>query len=234
MSRRAIGGVPGRWPWSKIHRHEHGAGMSTTPVSDWSGRSHELAQALARIGIGDRAALAELYRLTASHLFAVVLRIVPQRALAEEVLQEVYLNVWRAAASYEAAQSQPLTWLTSIARNRAIDSVRRAKSQPQFLDSAISNDEEQDRDVYETRPDPGPGPAELMQRASEARLLQLCISRLSAEQQQSLALAYFQGLTHSEVAAQMGQPLGSVKSWVRRGLQALKNCLEVFAVGSAA
>jgi RNA polymerase sigma-70 factor (ECF subfamily) len=208
--------------------------MTVTPATDWSQRSHELAQLLARIGLGDRAALAELYRLTASHLFAVVLRIHPQRAQAEEVLQEVYLNVWRAAASYEAAQSQPLTWLTSIARNRAIDSVRRARAQPQFVDSAMSNDEEQDRDVYETRPDPGPGPAELMQRATEARLLRRCIGRLSAEQQQSLALAYFQGLTHSEVAAQMGQPLGSVKSWVRRGLLALKECLEQLAQGGLA
>lgn len=208
--------------------------MVATSVADWSERSHELARLLARIGLGDRAALSELYRLTASHLFAVVLRIHPQRAQAEEVLQEVYLNVWRAAAGYEAAQSQPLTWLTSIARNRAIDSVRRARAQPQFVDSAISNDEEQDRDVYETRPDPGPGPAELMQRASEARLLKHCIGGLSAEQQQSIALAYFQGLTHSEVAAQMGQPLGSVKSWVRRGLMALRDCLEQLAPGGGA
>jgi RNA polymerase sigma-70 factor (ECF subfamily) len=72
-----------------------------------------------------------------------------------------------------------------------------------------------------------------MQRASEARLLQHCIGGLSAEQQQSIALAYFQGLTHSEVAAQMGQPLGSVKSWVRRGLLALKACLEQLAPGGA-
>lgn len=204
------------------------------PVVDWSKRSQELAQLLSRIGLGDRTALADLYGLTAAHLFAVVLRIHPQRAQAEEVLQEVYLNVWRAAASYEAAQSQPLTWLTSIARNRAIDSVRRARAQPQFPDSAIPSDEDQDRDVYDTHPDPGPGPAELMQRATEARLLQRCIARLSAEQQQSLALAYFQGLTHSEVAAQMGQPLGSVKSWVRRGLMALKECLEQLAPGGVA
>ena len=81
-------------------------------------------------GLGDRAAFARLYERTSAHLFAVVLRIQRDRAQAEDLLQEVYVNVWRAAAGFDAAQSQPLTWLTSIARNRAIDSLRRAQAQP--------------------------------------------------------------------------------------------------------
>ena len=95
------------------------------PAADWTERSHDLSRLLARAGVGDRAAFATLYERTSSHLFAVVLRINRDRAQAEDILQEVYVNVWRAAQSFDAAQSQPLTWLTSIARNRAIDSLRR-------------------------------------------------------------------------------------------------------------
>src|SRR3982750_1469134 len=100
------------------------------PTQDWSERSKELSQLLARAGLGDRAAFAALYDKTSSHLFAVVLRINRDRAQAEDILQEVYVNVWRAASGFDAAQAQPLTWLTSIARNRAIDSLRRAQTQP--------------------------------------------------------------------------------------------------------
>ena len=102
------------------------------PPADWTERSHDLSRLLARAGLGDRAAFATLYERTSSHLFAVVLRINRDRAQAEDILQEVYVNVWRAASSFDAAQSQPLTWLTSIARNRAIDSLRRVQTQPQM------------------------------------------------------------------------------------------------------
>jgi RNA polymerase sigma-70 factor (ECF subfamily) len=206
---------------------------SPAVATEMNERSRELARLLAETALGRRAAFAELYRRTSSHLFAVVLRINPDRAQAEEVLQEVYLNVWRAAGGFEAARAQPLTWLTSIARNRAIDSLRRAQAQPQVVRSGRDEDE-QDKDVLDTHPDPGPGPLELLQRAVEARLLQQCLGGLSAQQQHSLALAYYQGLSHREVAEQMAQPLGSVKSWIRRGLQSLKDCLERLAPGGLA
>ncbi|HET9204715.1 MAG TPA: sigma-70 family RNA polymerase sigma factor, partial [Burkholderiaceae bacterium] len=102
----------------------------TTERSAWSARSQELAQLMSRCALGDRGAFARLYDLTSGHLFAVVLRIQRDRALAEDLLQEVYVNVWRAMGSFDAAQSQPMTWLTSVARNKAIDSLRRAQSQP--------------------------------------------------------------------------------------------------------
>src|SRR5947199_10207522 len=104
---------------------------SDRPAAEWSERSHDLSRLLGRAGLGDRAAFATLYERTSSHLLAVVLRINRDRGQAEDVLQEVYVNVWRAASTFDAAQSQPLTWLTSIARNRAIDSLRRLQSQPQ-------------------------------------------------------------------------------------------------------
>ncbi len=195
------------------------------PKSDWSERSHELSRLLARTGLADRAAFATLYEQTSAHLLGVVLRINRDRAQAEDILQEVYVNVWRAAQSFDAAQSQPLTWLTSIARNRAIDSLRRSNTQPQFQTS-FSNPDNEDSDVYDTVASDASGPLDLLSRAAEARALAACMEGLSAQQRQSVALAFFDGLSHAEVADNMRQPLGTVKSWVRRALMSLKGCLE--------
>jgi RNA polymerase sigma-70 factor (ECF subfamily) len=199
--------------------------MPAAPSQEWSERSRDLSQLLARAGMGDRAAFAALYDKSSSHLFAVVLRICRDRAQAEDILQEVYVNVWRAASGFDAAQSQPLTWLTSIARNRAIDSLRRAHTQPQFQSTLTSSDDE-DSDVYDETADDAPGPLDLLSRASDARALSDCLRELGAPQRQSVALAFFDGLSHAEVAEKMGQPLGTVKSWVRRALLSLKSCLE--------
>ena len=201
--------------------------MATAP-QDWSDRSRELSALLARAAIGDREAFARLYDRTSPHLFAVVLRINRDRAQAEDVLQEVYVNVWRAAQSFDAAQSQPLTWLTSIARNRAIDSLRRKHAEPSVRPAAPTDDEE--HDVYDDLADTAPGPLALLGQASDARALSHCMAALSGPQRQSVALAFYDGLTHAEVAAQMRQPLGTVKSWVRRALQVLKSCLETAVV----
>lgn len=201
--------------------------MATAP-QDWTDRSRDLAALLARAGLGDRAAFATLYERSSSHLLAVVLRINRDRAQAEDILQEVYVNVWRAAQSFDAAQSQPLTWLTRIARNRAIDSLRRHQTQPQLqtLHSTSSSSNDEDPDVYDSVADDAAGPLELLSRASDARALSHCMQGLSAQQRQSVALAFYDGLSHAEVADKLNQPLGTVKSWVRRALQTLKSCLE--------
>lgn len=196
--------------------------MDDDPVdTDWSTRSVELASLMAHVGLGDRAAFERLYARTSAHLFAVVRRIQHDRAAAEEVLQEVYVSVWQQAGRYDAARSQPLTWLTHVARHRAIDSLRRAAARP-----AAAAPSDDDADPLAAIADEAPGPLALLDRASDARALGHCMQRLSAAQRQSVALAFYDGLSHAEVAERLREPLGTVKSWVRRALASLKQCLQ--------
>lgn len=186
----------------------------------------DLAVLLGRVGLGDRVAFATIYRLTSAHLFGVILRINRDRSQAEDVLQEIYVNVWRNAGGFDAARAQPMTWLISIARNGAIDSLRRAKSRVQTVSSQLGSAEDGDvGDLAERVASEDDGPLELLQRAADKREVAHCVGQLSAEQQQCVALAYYQGLSHSEVADHLAHPLGTVKSWLRRSLLALKDCL---------
>jgi len=198
--------------------------LMRAPPDTWTDRSLSLAATLARVALGDRAAFATLYRDTSSHLFGVILRINPDRGQAEDVLQEVFVNVWRAAQAFDPERSQPMTWLTSVARNRAIDSLRRRKAEI-AIDGGHSADDPEEEDPLATVASEDPGPMELLLRAAQARDLTRCVTQLSAEQQQCLALTYYQGLSHAEAAEHLVQPLGTVKSWVRRALLALKDCL---------
>ena len=202
-----------------IHKHD---------AAEWTARSRELAQLLAHSGMGDRAAFKRLYDLTSGHLYAVLLRLQRNRDLADDLLQEVYISAWKAAGSFDAQQSQPMTWLTHIARNKAIDSLRRAQARPQLdsVHAASGHGDDEQPGLDQQLPDDGLGPAELLERASDARDLGHCLEGLSPPQRQSVALAFFDGLSHAEVADQLRQPLGTVKSWVRRALMSLKDCLE--------
>jgi len=176
--------------------------------------------------LGHQASFDQLYRETSAHLLGVILRIQQDRAQAEDVLQEVYVNIWRSAQSFNPALSQASTWLNSIARNRAIDSLRRRQTEPKTISRYQSGPDDEESDMLTDIASDTPGPLDLLEQASEARSLSTCMQTLSGDQQHSLALAYYQGLSHAEVAQQLGQPLGTVKSWVRRGLQSLKTCLE--------
>lgn len=200
--------------------------LPLTPPQAAAANTPALERLIERVGLGQRSAFSALYEATAAQLFGVVLRINPDRAQAEDVLQEVYVNVWRSAASYEAARAQPMTWLTSIARNSAIDSLRRARvrGQGQNVSLTALSDDDDDNPAERLASD-GPGAVELLQQAAEARAVVRCIDVLSAEQKQCIALAYYQGLSHSEIADQLVEPLGTVKSWLRRALLALKDCL---------
>jgi RNA polymerase sigma-70 factor, ECF subfamily len=193
---------------------------SAAPDDD---RNTALTNALALIALGDRKALAALYKHVSAHLLGVILRIQRDRALAEDVLQDIFVSIWRNAQGYDAARSQPMTWLTSIARNRAIDSLRRRKTEVATV--TAHGDDDDDTNLVDALPSEDSSPMELMEQAAQQRAVTHCIGALSAEQQQCVALAYYQGLSHSEVAQHLQQPLGTVKSWVRRALMALKDCL---------
>jgi RNA polymerase sigma-70 factor (ECF subfamily) len=195
------------------------------PAPDAAQRADALAALLARVSLGDRAAFATLYRQTAAHLLGVILRINSDRAQAEDLLQEIFVKIWSAAGSFDAQRAQAMTWLTSIARHRAIDSLRRRQAEPQWV-TARAGAEEDDDDLLDQFASDASGPMELLGQAVQARAVGVCMKGLTGEQQQTLALAFYQGLSHTEVAAQLRQPLGTVKSWARRGLLALRSCLE--------
>jgi RNA polymerase sigma factor (sigma-70 family) len=197
-----------------------------TPASTAAQRADALDALLARVSLGDRAAFATLYQQTAAHLLGVVLRINKDRAQAEDLLQEIFVKIWGAAGSFDAQRAQPMTWLTSIARHRAIDSLRRRQTEPQWVTVRGSVDDGDDDDILDQLASEEAGPLDLLGQAVRSRAVGVCMKGLTGEQQQTLALAFYQGLSHSEVAEQLRQPLGTVKSWARRGLLALRHCLE--------
>ncbi len=182
-------------------------------------RSEKLALLLGRTALADQAAFAELYRQTSSHLYAVALRMLRDKAAAEDALQEAFVSVWHHAGSYVAAKSRPQTWLTSIVRNRCLDLLRRRVPDTMTL---TRDDDEAEIDLPAT----GPTPVELLLSGADAAMVRTCVDTLEGGQKQAIALAFFQGLSHSELAAQLQEPLGTVKSWIRRGLERLKSCLE--------
>lgn len=183
-------------------------------------RSTRLTELLARVGLADQRAFQALYRETSAHLYAVALRIVREPSAAEEILQEAYVNVWHHAGRYDAALSQPLTWLTAIVRNRCLDLLRRRE-----LDTVTLSSEDEDGAAIDIADD-GPSPAELLLRGAAAHSVRACVETLEAGPRQAIALAFFQGLSHGELAVHLHEPLGTVKSWVRRGLERLKRCLD--------
>lgn len=187
--------------------------------------SVRLQELLALTARGDHAAFAEVYERTHAHLFGVALRMLGREHAAEDALQEAFVSIWKAAALYrsriEGQEIQPMTWLIAIVRNKALDALRlrTRRKETELPDTHESGDDEG------ALAGTAPGALDLLQQATQALHIQACMNALDGSHRQSLALAYYQGLSHSEVAAQMGAPLGSVKAWIRRGLEKLKACL---------
>ena len=174
----------------------------------------KLAGLIARTALGDRAAFAELYHASAAKLFGVSLRIVRERPLAEEALQDSFVNIWNHASDYARAKSAPMTWMTAIVRNRSLDIVRRSREEPDV-----------DDELTASLTDERAGPAREAEARAQAHAIDDCLRELDAEQRQTIALAFYHGLTHSELAAHLRRPIGTVKTHVRRGLLRIKDCL---------
>jgi RNA polymerase sigma-70 factor (ECF subfamily) len=181
-----------------------------------SPQSDPLVNLLTATARGDRQAFSELYRLTRSRLYAITLALLRQQDAAEDVLQETYLAVWRTAGQYQPGRAPALVWLMAIARHRAIELLRQRRRRAAEIHAEPL--------AEEALQIPDPQPAQSVDHLAHA--IQECLRRLSTDQAQAIALAFFHGLSHEELAARLRTPLGTVKSWVRRGLLQLKGCLE--------
>jgi RNA polymerase sigma-70 factor (ECF subfamily) len=177
----------------------------------------EIAGLLAACARQDRDAFRRLYERTAPQLLASLIGILRQRAAAEDALQDVFVQVWERAAQYDAGRGSAWGWLIAIARYKAIDLKRREGREPSGTDDGLDAIPADD-DAFD--------PARLDFGTQSTRLLSHCIGELQARQRECIVLAFRGGLSHAEVATEIGEPLGSVKSWIRRGLTALKKCLE--------
>lgn len=183
----------------------------TAPAKDDAGL---LADLIRRIGEGERSAFDQLYETTASTLYAQAIRVCRRRAMADDVIQEAYIRVWRHAAQYDDSRGHPMAWLTIIVRRLALDALR--QSSRHVLDSD---------DPRGDQPDDAASPLDQAVLTLDQRLVHRCLNLLQAMQRQCLLLAYFEDLTHAEVSCKLKIPLGSVKSYIRRGLQQLKVCM---------
>lgn len=174
----------------------------------------ELVTALSATASGDKAAFTRVYDATALKLYGIVLRILVREDLAAEVLQDVYLRVWQKAGEFDPARASPITWLATIARNRALDEVRRREPlslevMPQLLELAGNDDPAEDYETLET-----------------SQRLSACLNALDDERREIIMMIYFGGLTREEVARRTGRPVATVKTWLRRTLASLKECLD--------
>jgi RNA polymerase sigma-70 factor (ECF subfamily) len=185
-------------------------------VMDADAARNQLSAALARVAGGDRAALRLIYQDTSAKLLGVCLRILSDRAEAEDVLQDVYVTVWRKAAAFDPGRASPITWLVAIARNRAIDRLRA---------SATSRRMAPIEEASEVRDATAPADERLAGAQQHARLAG-CLGELEARHSSAIRAAFLDGSTYDELAERMHVPLGTMKSWIRRGLLKLRACLE--------
>ena len=178
----------------------------------------DLQDLLARTALRDKQAFQRLYEIAGPRLFGVLLRLVRVRTVAEEMLQECLVSIWQSSDSYRSSRSQPMTWMTSIARNRALDYLRSSH----YKTTVYDDDEQRLLEV----PDEAPGALDGLLAAAETQALRDCLGTLDVKMQQCIAAAFYRGLPHDEVAAECGAALGTVKSWIRRGLERLRRCLD--------
>ena len=174
-----------------------------------------LCAALAGVARGEEPALKEVYERTSAKLFGVCRRILKSENEAEDVLQEVYLTVWRKAAAFDETRASPVTWLAAMARNRAIDRLRSLA--PRARDGDVSELE---------LPDPAPSAESALETSEEMLQLAHCLSELEPAHAGAVRQAFFGGLTYEVLAHQLEMPLGTLKGWIRRSLMKLRACLE--------
>lgn len=177
---------------------------------------HELIVALRQVAEGREDALQTVVDRTSAKLFGICLRILKDRSEAEDALQDVYVSVWKRAGGFDPDRASPITWLATIARNRAIDRQRSAWR------SRSSAPVEEAADL----PDMSPGAEQLIEAGQDRVRLMACVDELKDHQSDAVRTAFFDGLSYSQLAERVGVPLGTMKSWIRRAMAQLRDCLE--------
>jgi RNA polymerase sigma-70 factor (ECF subfamily) len=189
--------------------------LETLPLSG-ENVADPAAALLLDVAIGDRDAFERLYRLASPRLFAICLRVLSDRAEAEDVLQDVFATIWHKAEQFDPMRAGAMAWMSMIARNRAIDRLRSPGHA--VRSTAI--------ELGDELPDGGSSPIDEAEASDERERLQRCLQKLDDRRRGLIRTAFFEGATYEELASRSGAPLGSVKSWIRRGLLQLRACLE--------
>jgi RNA polymerase sigma-70 factor, ECF subfamily len=179
-----------------------------------SSATTDLAALMARVAVRDRPAFTALYKATSAKLFGIVLRIVKRRELAEEILQEVYVKIWDRAGDYDSTRASPITWLATIARNRALDEVRRATH-------LSIEDTPEALNVESSEPDP----LQSLAASEEFKRLLGCLQGLENDRRDMVLMAYFHGSTREELSTRYNAPVPTIKTWLHRSLKLLRECL---------
>jgi len=173
----------------------------------------DIEKLISRVALGDRAAFSSLYDATSAKLFGVCLRVLNNRAEAEDALQDVFVRIWQKADTYAANGYSPMTWLITLARNRSIDKLRARKAPTEDMD-----------DVPGLRDD-GPTPEAAAIAASERARLEVCMEELEDNRALAVRGAYLEGASYKDLAERHGVPLNTMRTWLRRSLLKLKDCL---------
>lgn len=176
-----------------------------------------MAGLLARCAQGDEKALEELYRAAAPRLFGICMTLVKREDLAEDILQECFVKIWNHAGSYDPKKGAGMTWMISIVRNRGLDLLRSSRAQMEQASQEFHDEEFQDAGV---------GPLEAADIEASTAAVVKCLNQLEDKQRRCIVMAYYHGYTHEELARAVDAPLGTVKAWIRRGLERVRQCLE--------
>jgi RNA polymerase sigma-70 factor (ECF subfamily) len=189
--------------------------LEASTTSRSVGQGTPLEVLLSQVALGNRDAFEALYRGTAGQLFGICLRVLSERSEAEDALQDVYTTVWRKAAQFDATRASATAWLAMIARNKAIDRLRSMPARKVQTDIELAHELE----------DPGASPPQQAQAATDRVQLERCLDQLEPRRRALIRAAFFEGCTYEELATRLKSPLGSVKSWIRRSLLQLRECL---------
>jgi len=189
--------------------------FATPPLSS-PPKVEEIVELLQRVAQRDREAFSSLYHATSLKLFGIVLRILRSRAVAEDVLQEVYIKIWERAGDFNSKRGSPITWMATIARNRALDEARRDRH-------TVSSETVEG---FEDIPAAGHSALAHLEQSEAYKKLLHCLGGIDEEKRRMVLLAYDQGLSRDKLAEKFGQPVSTIKTWLRRSLQSLKLCLD--------